>query len=208
MTYIFDFDGTLVDSMPAFKSAILGVLDENGISYPADVIKIITPLGYHAAADYVVDVLGLRVSKEEFIKGAKESSFASYRDTIPFKRGVREKLVKLRSEGHSLNILTASPHVIVDVCLNRLGAAEFFDNIWSCDDFSRTKTDVKIYEEAASLLGKKTGECIFVDDNIKAVSTAKAAGMIAIGVYDESSDDYVDEFKKTADRYIMSFDEL
>lgn len=208
MTYIFDFDGTLVDSMPSFANAMLKALDEHGVSYPADIIKIITPLGYSGTADYVIDVLGLKVSKEEFLRGAKETTFASYRDTIPFKRGVREKLVKLRSEGHSLNILTASPHLVLDVCLNRLGAVELFDNIWSCDDFSRTKADVKIYEEAASLLGKKTGECIFVDDNIKAVSTAKAAGMIAIGVYDESSDDYVDEFKKTADRYIMSFDEL
>ena len=32
-TYLFDFDGTLVDSMPSFISVMLRILDENGIKY-------------------------------------------------------------------------------------------------------------------------------------------------------------------------------
>lgn len=44
-TYLFDFDGTLVDSMPSFVSTMLRILDENGISYGEDIIKTITPLG-------------------------------------------------------------------------------------------------------------------------------------------------------------------
>ena len=30
-TFLFDFDGTLVDSMPNYSSAMLRILDENGI---------------------------------------------------------------------------------------------------------------------------------------------------------------------------------
>ena len=30
-TYLFDFDGTLVDSMPTYVSAMLRILDENSI---------------------------------------------------------------------------------------------------------------------------------------------------------------------------------
>ena len=47
-TYLFDFDGTLVDSMPAYISVMLRILDENNIKYESDIIKIITPLGYAA----------------------------------------------------------------------------------------------------------------------------------------------------------------
>ena len=32
-TYLFDFDGTLVDSMPTYITAMLRILDENNISY-------------------------------------------------------------------------------------------------------------------------------------------------------------------------------
>ena len=50
--YLFDFDGTLVDSMPYYAKAMLQILDENGISYPEDIVKTITPLGYGGTADY------------------------------------------------------------------------------------------------------------------------------------------------------------
>ena len=49
--YLFDFDGTLVDSMPTYVSAMLRILDENKIPYEKDIPKIITPLGLNGAAD-------------------------------------------------------------------------------------------------------------------------------------------------------------
>ena len=49
--YLFDFDGTLVDSMPTFVSVMLRILDEHGIKYGDDIVKIITPLGYLGTAE-------------------------------------------------------------------------------------------------------------------------------------------------------------
>ena len=45
-TYLFDFDGTLVDSMPTYGAVMKRILDENRVSYGDDIIKIITPLGF------------------------------------------------------------------------------------------------------------------------------------------------------------------
>ena len=50
--YLFDFDGTLVDSMPTYVSVMLRILDENGVKYEDDIIKTITPLGYKGTAEY------------------------------------------------------------------------------------------------------------------------------------------------------------
>ena len=61
---------------------------------------------------------------------------------------------------------------------------------------------------AAERLGVPTGEVIFVDDNVTAVKTARDAGAVAYGVYDVSSDDYVDEMSATAVRYLKNFSEL
>ena len=49
-TYLFDFDGTLVDSMPTYGRMMLGILNDYGVSYPDNVLKIITPLGYAGTA--------------------------------------------------------------------------------------------------------------------------------------------------------------
>ena len=54
-TYLFDFDGTLVDSMPTYISAMLRILDDHGIPYEKDIVKIITPLGFIGTAEYFID---------------------------------------------------------------------------------------------------------------------------------------------------------
>jgi FMN phosphatase YigB (HAD superfamily) len=83
-----------------------------------------------------------------------------------------------------------------------------FDNVWSCDDFNTTKADPEIYKMAAARLGVSVGDVIFVDDNYNAVKTATNAGAMAVGIFDESSREYIDEFRVMADRYVMDFSEL
>ena len=61
---------------------------------------------------------------------------------------------------------------------------------------------------AASRLGKTVSEVIFVDDNLNADKTAKAAGMTVYGIYDESSKDYIKEIKAATDAYLYNFEEL
>ena len=206
--YLFDFDGTLVDSMPTFCSCMLRILDENQISYPKDVTKTITPLGLNGTAEYFINTLGLPMSKEQLMLLMKEYMLDAYFHTIPAKKNVPEVLKALKAQGVSLNVLTASPHITLDACLKRLGLWELFDNIWSCDDFNTTKADPQIYARAAQRLNRPVGEVLFLDDNLNADMTAKAAGMQVCGVYDESSKEYVEQIKAATDFYIYDFQEL
>lgn len=206
-TYLFDFDGTLVNSMPTFVSSMLRILDENGISYSDDIVKIITPLGVDGTAEYYIK-LGLKKSKNEIIDLMKEYMLDGYFYKIPAKNNVISTLLKLKESGADLNVLTASPHITLDACLKRLGIFDLFTNVWSCDDFGTTKANPEIYKMAAERLGKNVEEVLFLDDNLNADKTAKAAGMVVCGVYDDSSRDYVEDIKAAADYYIYDFSEL
>ena len=207
-TYLFDFDGTLVDSMPTYISAMLRILDENNVSYESDIIKIITPLGINGTAEYYINTLKVNKTKEELISSMKNYMLEAYYYTIPAKENVIHVLTELKKRGDSLNVLTASPHVTLDACLKRLEIYDLFDNVWSCDDFNTTKADPEIYSMAAKKLNKKVDEVLFLDDNLNADKTAKTAGMKVCGVYDDSSKDYTDEIKAAADHYIYDFSEL
>ena len=206
-TYLFDFDGTLVDSMPAFVSVMLNFLDENNIKYGDDIVKIITPLGYVGTAKYFKD-LGVSMSVEDMIKNMNEYAYNEYAHNIKAKKNVIPVLNELKKKGADLNILTASPHNVLDICLERLDIYDLFTNVWSCDDFSTTKADPLIYKRAAEKMGKSVDEILFLDDNYNADKTAKNAGMKVCGVYDESSSEYKDEIKGIADHYIHDFIEL
>lgn len=207
MTYIFDFDGMLVDSMPTFSSVMTRMFDENNIKCPDDFVNIITPLEYQGTAEYAIS-LGMDISIKDFIGTAVKYSEPEYFYNIPTKDSVKEALTRLKAEGNSLNVLTASPHNVLDASLKRVGLFELFDNVWSCDDFNLPKSDTKIYLEASKKLNKDIKDCCFVDYNIGAISTAKKAGMRTIGVYDSSSKAYKAEIMKTADKYIYSFKEI
>lgn len=207
MTYIFDFDGTLVDSMPVFSAMMEEMFRESDLPIADDFVKTITPLGYIGTAKYAID-LGCKLSVEEFCAQATKKMEKQYHNTIPAKAFVAEKLQQLKKNGHSLNVLTASPHAVLDKCLERLRLYNLFDNVWSCEDFATSKADPQIYVRAAAKLGKRVEECMFVDDNVGAVSTAKQAGMIAVGIYDDSSKDLVAEMTAAADIYIYDFSEL
>ena len=175
MNFIFDMDGTLIDSMDAFGGAMIRFLEDNNIPYPSDIVKIITPLGFKGSAEYFL-TLGSKKTVDEMLIDFRDYMIEPYTKTIPEKEGVTETLLKLKAEGHSLNVLTASPHVTLDPCLKRLGLYDLFENVWSCDDFNLTKSEPEIYIEAAKRLGTTVSECIFIDDNVNAIKTAKEAG--------------------------------
>lgn len=206
-TYLFDFDGTLVDSMPTYISVMLRILDEHQIPYQGDIVKKITPLGYVYTAKYYKE-LGIDLPEEEIVSLMHEYAAYEYTYHVPAKSNVIPVLRALKARGDHLNILTASPHEMLDPCLKRLGIWELFDHIWSCEDFSTSKADPNIYLMAAKKMGVPVDEVLFLDDNYNADKTAKAAGMMVCGVYDDSSKEYEAQIRIVADAYIKDFAEL
>ena len=98
MTYLFDFDGTLVDSMPTYTSAMLRILDENGIAYDDTLIKTITPLGLNGTAKYYLE-LGVPMTREALLDKMREYMLEGYFYHIPAKEHVIPVLQVLKERG-------------------------------------------------------------------------------------------------------------
>ena len=203
-TYIFDFDGTLVDSMPCVAEKMLNILRVCKMDIPDGIIRTITPLGDIGTAKYFRDVLHVPLTEDEMYRLMDEYALPKYRDEIRLKDGVFGCLQALKAAGCSLNVLTASPHKMVDPCLKRLGVFELFDNVWSCDDFGMTKSQKQIYWEAVQRIGTRVSDAVFLDDNLHAIHTASDAGLYTIGVFDLSSAEDEQEMRLSSDLYLRS----
>lgn len=206
-TYLFDFDGTLVDSMPVYAAMMLHILEENHVPHEADIIKTTTPLGYPGTAKLFHD-MGLDKPVDEIIAIMNERAVKAYTYDVEAKAHVIDALRRMKARGDGLNVLTASPHAMLDPCLKRLGVFDLFDNVWSCEDFATTKADPAIYHMAAARIGKPVREIWFLDDNLGADRTAKSAGMRVCGVYDASSAEYTQEIREACDAYIEDFSQI
>ena len=100
---------------------------------------------------------------------------------------------------------------IVTTSLTPLDDGEVSLRPKTLDDYTgqeKAKGNLSVYIEAAKRLGADVTNCIFIDDNVNAVKTAKAAGMHSWGIFDKSSADYVDEMKEISEKYIYTFSEI
>lgn len=203
--YVFDLDGTLVDSMTPAVSIVLSFLDEHGVAYTPDIVKILTPLGFKGIARYYATELGVPMQEEEIYRVFQDKLKVAYANEIRLKTGVEDALKRLKSDGASLNVLTGSPHAFADVCLQNNGVYGLFDNVFSSEDFSMLKSDVRIYAEVEKRLGSPF---VMVDDSATVVKTAKRAGMRTVGVYEPFFEDEWAEMQRVADKTIMDFSKL
>ena len=205
--WLFDFDGTLVDSMPTWAGMHIKALEDAGIAVPADFVETITPLGNQGASELVIS-LGVPKPLEQYLEECGKIFTHEYSCNVPLKPHVTETLLRLQREGVGLHVLTAGTHRCADPCLKRCGIWDLFQNVWSMHDFGMTKDCPEIYLEAAMRIGARPEDCTMVDDNCIALGAAKDAGLRTVGVYDRSSAGSEAVIRGFADRYIYDLAEL
>ncbi len=203
--YLFDMDGTLVNSMPYIANLLIGFLNDRKVKYPDNILDILIPMGYKKVSEYYVNELKINENAMDVLKYMYETLRLSYENDIPLKEGVKEYLLSLKEKGYSLNVLSGSPHPSMDPCLKRNGIFELFDNTWCCEDFNTSKTDPSLYKMVAKKLGCEPSEIAFFDDNINSIKGGKSAGLYTVGVFDEAGKGFKSEMLEVTNKYINSF---
>ena len=205
--YVFDLDGTLVDSMAAFQMGILSILDEEGIPYGPDMIQVVTPLGYTKSAELYVE-MGVKDTVEHIVSRVEARLVKEYASNVFLKAGVGDYLKKLRDEGARLFVLTASPHSVTDICLKQNGVYDLFEQVWSVDDFGKSKSDVTLFYDVAKTIGCEVEEVNYFDDNLMAVTNASKAGYVVYGVYDGQAEELWQKIGEHSHILVKSFENL
>lgn len=206
--YMFDLDGTLVDSMPSFAKGILKIADDAGLSYDENLLKILTPLGYQKSAEYYVNELGVKDTVENIVSRIRQNLVYEYTNHIVTKPGVKDYLKRLYDDGARLFVLTASPHLVTDVCLQHNGVYDLFEQVWSVEDFSLNKSDTRLFFRVAETLNCKPEEIHYFDDSLIALANAKKSGYRTYAVYDAQNEEEVALMKREYDVFVGSFNDL
>ncbi|MBQ2714955.1 MAG: HAD family phosphatase [Clostridia bacterium] len=201
--YIFDFDGTLADSMPTWSEGMMQAIKKSGVEYPENIIEILTPLGDVGGTKYLEKMPGMKYSAEELRQMVVEYTTPRYLEKVQAKESVIEYVKSLKKLGKKTAVLTASAHSRIDGCIKRWGLWDSFDLVRTCDDYAMTKANPKIYDEIAQELGVEKNKIAFFDDNLEVIRTVKQAGMFAVGVYDESGKGFLDKLMSEADVFVQ-----
>ena len=202
---IFDFDGTLVDSMfiwDTFGEDYLRTLGKEPRENLTETFKTFT---LEQAAEYYREHYGVTLSVGEIVDGVNEMVAKLYRTKVTLKDGVREFLEALKSQGVKMCVATVTDRPIVEDVLCNLGIRDFFTEIFTCAEVGYNKETPHIYRAALEVLGTKKDETVVFEDALHALMTAKKDGFPVAAVYDKHETKQI-EMRSEADYYISDYE--
>ena len=202
---IFDMDGTLVDSMPAWKSLSRDYLEARDRHPTLEQLIRMGPMTMLEGASYLMETFGLEGPPEEIAREMNAIMETHYRTDLPLKPGVEQYLKQLTAKGVRLCVATATAEPLALACLERLGVAEYFDFILSCEAVGKGKTQPDVYLEAARRMGSAPGDTAVFEDALYAAQTAKEAGFYTVGVPEASYEQDWPALAALADETIMDW---
>ena len=201
---IFDFDGTLVDSMFIWDTIGEDYLRTLGKEPHEDLKETFMTLSLEEAAEYYRTHYGVTLSVKEIVDGVNTMVEGIYRTRVALKQGVADFLAQLKENGTRMCIATVTDRYLVEETLDRLGILQYFSEIFTCAEVGYGKDKPIIYRKALEHLDTAKNETYVFEDSLFALKTAKADGFTTVGVYDRH-ENRQDNLKNLADYYIVDF---
>ena len=204
---IFDFDGTLFDSMFIWDTAGEVYLRSIGMEPKEDLQKVLKPMSLLQSATYIREKYSIPLTIEEIIDGINRTVEDFYFHTVQPKEGVITLLEQMKVQGIKMCIATATDRYQVEAALKRCGMEAFFSEIFTCTDVGHGKDEPIIFQKAMEYLGTTRANTVVFEDAYHAAQTAKTDGFITVAVYD-SHEKRQEELKALSDVFLEDFTQL
>ena len=204
---IFDFDGTLFDSMGIWDTAGKDYLQSVNRVAAEDLQDTLKTMSLYQSACYLQKAYQISQSVEAIMAGINRVVEDFYFHTAQPKPGVGDLLELLRRQDVKLCIATATDRYQVEAALRRCGLSQFFQAILTCTEVGHGKEQPQIFRAALALLQTHRTNTIVVEDALHAIQTAKADGFITVAVYD-SHETNQQKVQSLADFYLPDYSDL
>jgi HAD superfamily hydrolase (TIGR01509 family) len=178
--YLFDCDGTIVDSMPLHYIAWSKALGEWNCPFPEERF-------YAWGGMPIVEIIE-RLSTEHGIKmpvrhvAARKEEL--YYEHLPELKAVPEVLEHIEQQHGRIPfaVVSGSERASVQASLRAIGLLQKFQTLVCAGEYVRSKPDPEAFLMAAQRLGVSPESCLVFEDTQMGVDAAKAAGMAWVRV--------------------------
>ena len=180
--YIFDLDGTLIDTMPLHYRAWDAAMRRAGLKAPLDedLFYSLGGVPTRRVAELIGKHYGIPVDAEKVFH-EKESLFRELQKDAQVIAPVAEFARKMAAT-HPLAIASGGTHDIVRRSLDVAGLASLFKAVVAADDVVHGKPAPDMFLLAAKLLGVRPEQCLVFEDAEPGIKGALAAGMQVVRV--------------------------
>ena len=179
-TVLFDFDGTVFDTVEGITKSIQYALRKHGRDAALEDLRCFAgpPL-----VDKFMEVYGVtREEAEQLVTDFRERYVPiGVYESSPFP-GIRELLEALRAAGKKVAVATSKPQPLAELLLERAGLRKLFDVVVGSGGGVNNDAKWQIVTRTMELCGAKPENCVLVGDTKYDVEGARKCGIPCIGV--------------------------
>ena len=185
--FIFDCDGTLLDTLDAWEDAERDLFAQAGELTQAQEDEIhAAPI--EQAAAILHERYGVGRSAEDVLVHLDNHLLPHYRDISVPMAGALEFVRAVHERGIPCVVVSSSPRRYLAAGLERAGVLDCFKELVSTDEVGASKQDFKIYEVAVRELGCEASRVWAVDDAPYAIAVMHEFGLKTICAGQRKSD--------------------
>lgn len=177
--FIFDFDGTLVDSLDTWSKIDDRFFGRRNINYDKEeYTHAIMGMTLHQIAEYTIGRYGLVGERPDDVVAEWNQNYDQiFRTEVAFFPDAVELLRKVRARGIRTAIATASPR---DRVLQFLEGAEtegLVDFVCTVEEAGKAKPDPEVYLRCVRHFGLEPEACVVFEDELQNLAGARKGGL-------------------------------
>lgn len=197
--FIFDVDGTLVDSYQAITKSLNFTREKFGLS-PVSFTKVKRSVG-HGDELFIGQFFSKDTAKSavNIFRKHHKQALVKFVRLMPEARGV---LSQLKRKKKQLAVASNRPQRFTRIILDKLKITKYFDGIWCADKVRALKPDPKILNTILKSFSLDKKEAVYIGDMAIDLETARRAKIDAVFVSGGSST--LGEVKRYREKKIVS----
>ncbi len=203
---IFDFDGTLFDSMEIWENAGSEYIKSLGKQPEPGLDEILRPMSLYDSALYLSKRYGIDKSEREILIGIADLVEDFYFHKALPKPGIERLLDEMSRRGVRMAVATASERHHIEAALKRCNLDGYFCGIVTCGEVGSGKNEPDTFRKALELLKTERPDTLVFEDSYNAVMTSKADGFVTVVVNDRF-ERRRKEVEEAADYYFEDLEE-
>ena len=206
---IFDFDGTLGDSMWVWDEVDREFARRRNLEFGQEEAVTIASLGFEGTAAYLLEHFGLDETVEDLIAEWYSIAMDKYAHEVVLKPGAAEYLRNLKEQGVPMGVATSLRRTLLEPALKNNEVIDLFDAIVVCEEIGdQGKRTPAVYLETAKLMGVDLADCVVFEDVVAAAQSAKQGGAHVVGVVDNNKQQDFAALEEAVDFLISDFEDL
>ena len=205
---ILDFDGTIVDSLDAWRSLEGSLAADAHIEVTPEDRRKLTTFTLDETAAWFHTEHGLGESAAA-VRATIDDYMVDFLSTsVRILPGVEAFLEECKRRGVELAVASSSPQLYLQTALKGTGLLPYFSQIISVEDVGHSKREPHIYHHARELLGTSKDQTWGFDDSLYALHALREAGYPTVGVFDAHEGIPFEQWSDHATIAIRSFEDL